>query len=60
VVAIEVKLSAIVNGHDLRHLKWLKERIGDQLLDAVVLNTGKDAYRRADGIAIVPLGSLGA
>jgi hypothetical protein len=30
------------------------------LLDAVVLNTGPQAYRRADGIAIVPLALLGA
>jgi hypothetical protein len=41
------------------HLHWLKEQLGDRLLDAVVVNTGSDAYRRKDGIAVVPLGLLG-
>lgn len=36
--------------------KWDgKDRYG-----AVVITTGTDAYRRSDGIAVVPLGLLGA
>ncbi|GAA4740094.1 hypothetical protein GCM10023350_25670 [Nocardioides endophyticus] len=37
----------------------LRTRNGDRLLDAVVLNTGDEAYRRRDGIAVVPLALLG-
>lgn len=59
VVAIEVKLSQTVGDDDVRHLRWLAERIGDDLLDAVVVTTGGEAYRRADGIAVVPAGALG-
>jgi predicted AAA+ superfamily ATPase len=59
VLAIEVKLSADVSDHDVRHLNWLKGRIGDQLVDRVVVTTGAYAYRRPDGVAVVPLALLG-
>lgn len=59
VVAIEVKLGAIPADRDLRHLHWLKSKIGDDLLDAIVVTTGKTAYRREDGIGVVPLALLG-
>ncbi|MEO7457584.1 MAG: DUF4143 domain-containing protein [Gemmatimonadaceae bacterium] len=59
VVAIEVKLSADVNDGDVRHLHWLKEQIGDDLLDAIVVTTGPQAYRRRDGIGVVPAALLG-
>ncbi len=59
VVAIEVKLGATVDDHDVRHLHWLGDQIGDDLLDAVVVTTGPSAYRRADGIAVVPAALLG-
>ena len=59
IVAIEVKLSAIVDDDDVTHLHWLHQRLGDQLLDAVVVTTGQHAYRRSDGIGVVPLALLG-
>jgi predicted AAA+ superfamily ATPase len=60
VVAIEVKLGAEVKDRDVRHLLWLREQIGDDLLDAVVVHTGPQAYRRRDGIAVVPAALLRA
>jgi uncharacterized protein len=60
VVAIEVKLAGTVVDADVRHLRWLKDRLGPELVDAVVVTTGRDAYRRADGIAVVPAALLGA
>jgi uncharacterized protein len=59
VVAIEVKLSATVDDTDVRHLRWLRGAIGPDLLDAVVVTTGAEAYRRPDGIAVVPAALLG-
>lgn len=59
VVAVEVKLSQAVDDRDVRHLVWLRKQIGDDLLDAVVVTTGTEAYRRADGIAVVPAALLG-
>ena len=59
VVAIEVKLAAAITDRDVRHLHWLRAQLGDELLDAVVVNTGREAYRRADGIGVVPAALLG-
>lgn len=59
VVAVEVKLSGTVSDHDTKHLRWLADRLGDRLLDAIVVTTGPQAYRRPDGIGVVPLGLLG-
>jgi predicted AAA+ superfamily ATPase len=58
-VAIEVKLKRTVQDGDLKHLRWLQGKIGDELLDSVVITTGESAYRRADGIAVVPAALLG-
>jgi predicted AAA+ superfamily ATPase len=59
VVAFEVKLAATVSDADVKHLLWLRDELGDQLADAVVLTTGEHAYRRPDGVAVIPLGLLG-
>ena len=60
VVAVEVKLSRTVDDRDGTHLRWLQSEIGSELLDAVIVTTGPEAYRRRDGIAVVPLALLGA
>ncbi len=59
VVAVETKLSASVSDHDVRHLHWLRQAIGNDLLDAAVVTTGPYAYRREDGIAVIPAALLG-
>ena len=59
VLAIEIKLARSVDG-DVRHLNWLRGKLGDRMLDQVIVTTGPDAYRRKqDGIAVVPLALLG-
>jgi len=59
VLAIEVKLARNVVDHDVRHLHWLSGQIGSDLLDAVVVTTGEEAYRRKDDVAVVPAALLG-
>lgn len=59
VLALEVKLSAAVNDADVANLLWLREQLGDQLLDAAIIHTGPQAYRRKDGIAVIPAALLG-
>jgi predicted AAA+ superfamily ATPase len=59
VVALEVKLSPTVGDRDVRHLGWLRERLGGDVLDAAVITTGAHAYRREDGIAVIPAALLG-
>lgn len=59
VVAIEVKLSATVDDDEVKHLHWLRAQLGHGLADAIVVTTGPSAYRRADGIGVVPAALLG-
>ena len=59
VLAIEVKLSGTINDSAVEHLQWLQEKMGPDLLDAVVISSGPQAYRRQDGIAVVPAVLLG-
>lgn len=59
VVAIEVKLSPSVTDTDVRHLKWLRDQLGERVRDCLVVTTGPRAYRRPDGVAVVPFALLG-
>ena len=59
VVAIEVKMSATIDDANLRHLRWLRQQVHDDLLDMAVVTTGRDAYRTSDGIAVIPASLLG-
>lgn len=58
-VGIEVKLTPTVNDKAVRHLHWLAEQQGSRIADLAVITTGPHAYRRHDGIAVIPLGLLG-
>ncbi len=59
-LAFEVKLKGTPDAKDVRHLLWLKRQLGDDLSDMVVVTAGQNAYRRPDGVAVVPLALLGA
>ncbi len=59
ILAVEVKLGGAVKDHDVRHLHWLREELGADMVDAMVINSGPEAYRRRDGIAVVPAALLG-
>lgn len=60
VLGIEVKMAASVTDADVRHLRWLREQLPNRVVDLLVITTGTTAYRRRDGIAVVPLALLGA
>ncbi|MFY1634592.1 ATP-binding protein [Solwaraspora sp. WMMB335] len=59
VLGIEVKLADRVEDADTKHLHWLRDRIGKELVDGVVVYAGEHAFRRRDDIAVVPLALLG-
>ena len=59
ILAIEAKLGETVTDKDTRHLIWLKNLLGDRVLDLAVINTGSEAWRTRSGIAVVPLAMLG-
>ena len=54
-----VKTSAEVTDADVSHLLWLREQLGAILTDMVVITTARHAYRRQDGVAVVPAVLLG-
>jgi len=58
IVAIEVKLGQAPDERDVRHLLWLRDEIGEEMADALIITTGNAAYRRPDGIAVVPAALL--
>jgi len=57
-VAFEVKLGGTVTDGDVRHLRWLRDQLDGDLAVAAVITAGNYAYRRRDGIAVVPAGLL--
>lgn len=57
-LALEVKLASTVGDRDVRHLAWLADNIGPELLDAAVITAGPYAYRRRDGIGVIPAALL--
>ncbi|AKU14881.1 ATP-binding protein [Luteipulveratus mongoliensis] len=58
VLAIEIKLASTITDQDTKHLRWLTEQLGERVLDTIIVNTGTSAYRRRDGIGVVPLGLI--
>ena len=58
IVGIEVKLAAGVTDADVRHLHWLRNQLPDDTVELLVITTGTDAYRRRDGVAVIPLALL--
>lgn len=59
VLALEIKLTGTISDRDVRHLAWFDDVYGRQILDRVIINTGPMAYRRLDGIGVIPLALLG-
>ncbi|WP_375003751.1 hypothetical protein [Aeromicrobium sp. CTD01-1L150] len=59
VLGIEVKLAAAIHDSDVRHLLWLRDQLPEQTVDLMMITTGRQAYRRSDGVAVVPLALLG-
>lgn len=60
VAGVEVKLAAAVSDSDGKHLRWLRDQLGSRFVDGLIITTGPTAYRRKDGIAVVPLALLGS
>ena len=58
VLGIEVKLAPVITDTDVRHLLWLRDKMPDSVTNLVVITTGTQAYRRADGVLVLPLSLL--
>jgi uncharacterized protein len=58
VIAFEIKAGTRVERSDLAGIRALRGRIGERLVVAIVLYTGKLAYTYEDGTMIMPLDAL--
>lgn len=58
IVGIEVKGSAGITAAASRGLSYLRDRLGDRFVAGLVLNTGTDAQRIGDRLAVAPISSL--
>jgi len=59
VIAIEVKSAGQVRPRDVATLNWLDAALPGKVVDKLIVNTGDRAFRRPDGVAVVPLALLG-
>jgi predicted AAA+ superfamily ATPase len=60
VVAVEIKATAAPTAEMARHLIWLRDALGDDLVAGVVLHTGPWPFRIDDRIHALPISSLWA
>jgi predicted AAA+ superfamily ATPase len=58
VAAIEVKATTSPGTDTARHLRWLKEKLGDRFKAGVVLHLGSRASSFGDGIDAIPVSAL--
>jgi uncharacterized protein len=58
IVGIEVKATTSPGADSARHLRWLRERLGERFAAGVVLHLGRRASSFGDGIQAVPVSAL--
>lgn len=58
VVALEVKSSASVRGDSFKHMKWLRDKIGDRFHAGYVIYLGKQTLSFGDRMYALPLSAL--
>jgi len=57
-VAFEIKASAAPDHQDARHLRWLRDRLGERFIRGAVLHTGIQSYELDERIVALPICSL--
>lgn len=60
VIAIEVKATAAPGARDVRHLAWLRDRLGDRFLAGIVFHTGPGSFELGRRIQAAPIAALWA
>lgn len=58
VVAIEVKAQAAPRPESFRHLRWLRDELGDRFVAGVLLHTGPRTYEVDDRVIAAPICTL--
>ncbi len=60
VVAIEIKATSAPKPDDARHLAWLRDELGEEFVEGVVLHTGPRTFSLGDRIVAAPISTLWA
>jgi len=55
VVALELKATAAPSSRDAKHLRWLRDRLGDRFIYGGVMHTGPDLIEFDDRICAIPI-----
>jgi predicted AAA+ superfamily ATPase len=58
VLGVEIKAAAAPGDVDARHLRWLREQLGDRMVAGVILHTGPRLYALSEGIIAAPIATL--
>ncbi len=58
ILGIEIKADAAPGPEAARHLRWLRDGVGERFAAGVVLHTGPRPFRFADGLLAVPICAL--
>lgn len=58
VVGLEVKAASAPTSEAARHLRWLRDKLGDRFLKGLVLHTGPNLYQLDDGIWAAPISTF--
>ena len=58
VVGVEVKAASSVSASDFRHLKALREALGDRFIRGVVLHTGSESVPFSSDLLALPVSAL--
>jgi len=59
-VGLEVKATASPDTTDVRHLVWLRDKLGDSFTCGVLLHTGKHSFKLSDRIYAAPISTIWA
>lgn len=57
-IGIEIKAGAAPGSRDARHLKWLRDKLGDRFVTGVLLHTGPRLWELDDRIIAAPIASI--
>ena len=58
IIAIEIKAATTFQTSQFKHLKALRDKLGDQLIAGIVLNTGTTGFRFSDRLYGLPVSAL--
>ena len=59
-IGLEVRAEAAPTAHSARHLRWLRDELGERFLAGLVLHTGPRSFRLDDRLLALPICSLWA